>query len=474
MHTNIARAACFLAAGILAACATATPPNTALIQAHSSYDALQQRGGEKRVDADMERAKAALDRADSSSLDAQGPEYVNAVSDIALHLTQAADAKERSIDARHAADSLRGARLARLLTLSESQRAELMAQNQLTQAEIEALRARNMNVTQREDSLRMETSVERNRGDSLRAVAMTAQHEADSLSAAAASATREQTFAERQRTDSLHLVATNATLLADSLRGVVRYGARARDSLRIATSAGALERSRADSLALVTAQVGRQADSARTAAERQRGDSFRATAERTATQLDSARRVADASSRERDSLRTAMTVAAHQSDSLRDAVASAARARDSLRVLNDQLSALERTTAGLREVHITDRGLVISLSGVLFDPGASRLTPASVRSMRRIAQVLQQYPSYQLSVEGHTDSIGKAASNQTLSESRANAVVAALTAGGVDGSRMTAKGFGDTQPVTTNKTVAGRQQNRRVEIVVLGAGAAGN
>ena len=470
MRSHMPRLFAFVMVATLTACATVAPPNTALVQAKATYQALQQRGAERRLDADMERAKAAIDRADSSSYEVQGVEYVTAVSEIAMHLTQAADAKETALEARQTTDSLRAARLARLLTLSESQRAELVAQNQLTQAEVEALRQRNVTVTQREDSLRMETTAERARGDSLRSVAMVAQRQADSLANAVAGAAREQTYEERLRTDSLRRVARTATMLADSLRGSARYSARVQDSARIAQSAGEVERTRSDSAARVATQFAREAESARTAAERQRGDSFRATAERSAAQLDSARRVANQSSRERDSLRTAMMAVAHQADSLRDAVAAAARARDSLRVLNEQLTALQRTTAGLRTVKQTPRGLVISLSGVLFDPGASALKAGAVRNVRRIAQVLQQYPAYQLSIEGHTDSIGKAERNQALSENRADAVLRVLEAGGVDASRMSAKGFGSEQPVTTNATLAGRQQNRRVEIVVLGSG----
>ncbi len=461
----------------LGACATAVPPNTALVQAKSVYASLQTRGAEQRVDADMERAKAAIDRADSSTIETQGADYVNAVSEIALHLAQAAEAKETALEARQSADSLRAARLARLLTLSESQRADLLAKNQLTQAEVETLRMRNATVTQREDSMRMETMAERMRGDSLRNVAQAAQRQADSLTNAAAGATRELTYAERERTDSLRLVARSATQLADSLRGAIRYSARAQDSVRIAQGAeartSAAERMRADSIRMMADQSAREMERMRVARERQRADSFQTTARQTAAQLDSARRVGEQSGRERDSLRTAMTAASRQADSLRNAVAAAARARDSLRVLNEQLTALQRTTAGLRDVKMTERGLVISLSGVLFDPGKSVLKPGAVRNVRRIAQVLQQYPNYHLSVEGHTDSIGRADRNQTLSEQRADAVQQALTAGGVDASRVTVKGFGATQPVATNTTLVGRQQNRRVEIVVLGAGGTG-
>ena len=84
--------------------------------------------------------------------------------------------------------------------------------------------------------------------------------------------------------------------------------------------------------------------------------------------------------------------------------------------------------------------------------------------------MLNQYPDYQISVEGHTDSRGTDAYNQKLSEDRAKAVSDALTSAGVTAARLSWKGFGETQPVADNTTAAGMQQNRRVEVIVLGAG----
>jgi outer membrane protein OmpA-like peptidoglycan-associated protein len=98
------------------------------------------------------------------------------------------------------------------------------------------------------------------------------------------------------------------------------------------------------------------------------------------------------------------------------------------------------------------------------------LKPGAASNVRRIAAILQQYPDKQISVEGHTDATGSDAYNQKLSEDRAASVRAELVAGGVAPGVITSKGFGKTQPVATNDTPAGRQQNRRVEVVVLGAG----
>ncbi|MFL5575985.1 MAG: OmpA family protein [Gemmatimonadaceae bacterium] len=132
-----------------------------------------------------------------------------------------------------------------------------------------------------------------------------------------------------------------------------------------------------------------------------------------------------------------------------------------------QLRSLVTEITSLRE---TERGIVISLSDILFDVNKATLKAGAEANVRRIAGILQQYPDKQISVEGHTDATGSDAYNQKLSEDRAAAVKATLVAGGVNPAVITSKGFGKTQPVATNATPAGRQQNRRVEVVVLGAG----
>ena len=201
-----------------------------------------------------------------------------------------------------------------------------------------------------------------------------------------------------------------------------------------------------------------------TEAERQRSDSLQRAADLARAQADSLRAVAEASSREKDSLRAAADAASRARDSLRAEVEAAKR-------LNAALSELRTGGAGIRTLKQTTRGLVVNLSDVLFDVGQADLKPGAARNLDRIARVLQEYPSYKISVEGHTDSTGSPQLNEQLSQERAEAVRQALVSAGLDSTRITAQGFGATQPVATNATRAGRQLNRRVEIVVLGAGA---
>jgi outer membrane protein OmpA-like peptidoglycan-associated protein len=86
--------------------------------------------------------------------------------------------------------------------------------------------------------------------------------------------------------------------------------------------------------------------------------------------------------------------------------------------------------------------------------------------LAKIAKQLQTDPSLKIAVEGHTDNVGGTAMNQSLSEKRANAVRDYLVSAGISGDHITASGMGEESPIATNKTAAGRQQNRRVELVI--------
>ena len=113
----------------------------------------------------------------------------------------------------------------------------------------------------------------------------------------------------------------------------------------------------------------------------------------------------------------------------------------------------------------TDRGLVMTLSDVLFDTGKATLKPGAARDLDRLAQALKDNSNTRVLIEGHTDSVGGDDYNQALSDRRAEAVADALRMRGVPEDRYEVKGLGKAFPVASNDTSAGRQQNRRVEIV---------
>jgi outer membrane protein OmpA-like peptidoglycan-associated protein len=116
----------------------------------------------------------------------------------------------------------------------------------------------------------------------------------------------------------------------------------------------------------------------------------------------------------------------------------------------------------------TARGLIVNMSDVLFDTGKYSLRPLAREKLAKVAGIVSGHPGLRLDVEGHTDSIGGEEDNQRLSEQRAAAVRDYLTQQGMAASSVMAKGFGETQPVASNETAQGRQQNRRVELVISG------
>ncbi len=129
---------------------------------------------------------------------------------------------------------------------------------------------------------------------------------------------------------------------------------------------------------------------------------------------------------------------------------------------------LQNALSRVAEIRETERGLVVNLPDILFDSGKSRLRPSAREVLSRIAGVLLVAPEYHLSIEGHTDSTGRAAFNQRLSERRAESVRDYLIQAQISPALMTVRGFGESRPVASNRTAAGRQKNRRVEIVIEG------
>jgi outer membrane protein OmpA-like peptidoglycan-associated protein len=120
------------------------------------------------------------------------------------------------------------------------------------------------------------------------------------------------------------------------------------------------------------------------------------------------------------------------------------------------------------ETRDTARGLVVNMSDVLFDTGKHTLRPLAREKLAKISGIVLAYPALTLGIEGNTDSVGGDEYNQGLSERRAEAVRSFLAQQGVPESSMTAKGLGEGQPIASNSTAEGRQQNRRVELIVSG------
>jgi outer membrane protein OmpA-like peptidoglycan-associated protein len=146
----------------------------------------------------------------------------------------------------------------------------------------------------------------------------------------------------------------------------------------------------------------------------------------------------------------------------RAAIEQAEREKQQLRVrLLEQFNRVLPTTD-------TPRGLVVNMGDVLFDTGKSDLRSEAREALAKLTGIVLNYPALQLAIEGYTDSTGSAEFNKTLSEKRAEAVRDYLASQGLDASKLSAQGLGMGNPVADNTTAAGRQKNRRVEIIVSG------
>jgi len=197
-----------------------------------------------------------------------------------------------------------------------------------------------------------------------------------------------------------------------------------------------------------------QAEQLRLEAERQQQ-----AAQQARVEADAARTAADA---ERQRAEDARRLAEQQAQQAQAAAAQSEQEKDRLRQqLRDQLNVILET----RE---TARGLIVNLSDVLFDTASANLKPGAREKLARVAGIIASHPDLHIEIEGHTDSVGGDDYNQRLSERRAESVRSYLVEQKVAPTAVGTAGFGESRPVATNGTAAGRQQNRRVELVVTG------
>jgi outer membrane protein OmpA-like peptidoglycan-associated protein len=138
---------------------------------------------------------------------------------------------------------------------------------------------------------------------------------------------------------------------------------------------------------------------------------------------------------------------------------------------SQQTELRERLRKQLNEILETRdsaRGLIVSMPDVLFDTGSSNLKPTARERLAKVAGILIAYPDIRIEVDGYTDSTGSPLLNERLSQERAASVQAYLSQQGVSASSISVHGFGEANPIASNDSASGRQQNRRVEVVVSG------
>lgn len=180
----------------------------------------------------------------------------------------------------------------------------------------------------------------------------------------------------------------------------------------------------------------------------------------------------DSRTREADRARSDATIAQGQASSAR-ADADAARSQTDIARMEaegarQQADDLQRQISELN-ARETDRGLVVTLGDVLFATGKAELRGGTPSNLGKLAAFLNKYPDRSVMIEGHTDSVGSEDSNLGLSERRAGSVKAYLVNQGVASSRVTSTGKGEGSPVAGNDSATGRQQNRRVEVIIANA-----
>jgi outer membrane protein OmpA-like peptidoglycan-associated protein len=203
-------------------------------------------------------------------------------------------------------------------------------------------------------------------------------------------------------------------------------------------------------------------------ANRRRDDADRKNLDAQAAAQQAAGAQADAE-RDRNSAQQQQHAAEADSERNRAAAASSdMQLKDAVRDREELRARLLQQFSLILETRDTARGLVVNMSDVLFDSGKFSLRPLAREKLAKISGIVLAYPSLKLAVEGNTDSVGTEAFNQELSEHRAEGVRSYLTQQGVPESSTTATGFGKTRPIASNDTSEGRQQNRRVELVVSG------
>jgi OOP family OmpA-OmpF porin len=125
--------------------------------------------------------------------------------------------------------------------------------------------------------------------------------------------------------------------------------------------------------------------------------------------------------------------------------------------------------ARTREVEAIREGTVVTLGDVLFETGQATLLPGAALELEAVVEYMRDHPDSSVVIEGHTDSVGSSGFNQQLSKARADAVRNYLLTQGIRADRILARGMGEGFPVASNDSSAGRQQNRRVELLVQGA-----
>jgi outer membrane protein OmpA-like peptidoglycan-associated protein len=285
--------------------------------------------------------------------------------------------------------------------------------------------------------------------------------------------------ADKYAADTMQKVAIdmqNAEGLYSSHKNEKEMITEAREATQMAEDARRIAIAKEEQIAKETMIRNEQEAKAKAAAEAQR----RAEAEAQRAQAEAAAHNAEEQRKQAEAAMAAAKEAQAQAEAARQAALAeeaklASEKADALKAKqqaeNDAQALRERLKEQLNMIlatRDTARGLIVNMSDVLFDFNQATLKPGTKEKLAKVSGILLAYPSLHLSVEGHTDSIGTPEYNMKLSQRRADAVRDYLVSNGINAANIQAVGMGEDNPVASNSTAAGRQQNRRVEMVVSG------
>ena len=278
-------------------------------------------------------------------------------------------------------------------------------------------------------------------------------------------------YRQKQGKSAVEAAARETTQTAEEARDMaVKQRAEDEAQARAAAEKAAAEAREAKARADAEAEAKRRAEAeeAQKAAEAARLEAEKAKAEAEQAAQEAARQREEAEKAKAEALAQQQALAAETAKAQQAAAQSEQLRQQAEKEKQDLRARLLQQLNSILATRDTARGLIANMSDVLFKTGSFELMPAARERLAKVSGILLAYPSLHVQVEGHTDSVGSDEYNQDLSEKRARAVRDYFVQQGIAADSIEAHGFGKTQPIASNETPEGRQQNRRVELVLSG------
>ncbi|MGA8502579.1 MAG: OmpA family protein [Candidatus Sulfotelmatobacter sp.] len=274
----------------------------------------------------------------------------------------------------------------------------------------------------------------------------------------------ESIYRQKQNKAAVEAAAKEATETAEEAR-LMAVKQKAEDE---AQAAAAAREAKARADADAEAKRRAEAEAARAEAEQAKAEALKMKQEAEAAAAEAARQKAEAEKATAEAVAQQQALAA-ETDKAKQAAAQSDALRQQAENEKQELRArLLQQLNSILATRDSARGLIANMSDVLFRSGSFELLPGARERLAKVSGIVLAYPSLHLAIEGHTDSVGSDDYNQQLSERRAQAVRDYFVQQGISSTNVEAHGYGKTEPIATNDTPEGRQQNRRVELILSG------